>query len=106
MSELKKYQVYHVPHGYSIRFEDNHNALTPPEVPTAIVLATDLEDVFRKTQHGWDGTTNPWFGTQHSAIMLCVRSTSKGDIIVDPNKKAWVVDFAGFVPYEGDVNFN
>ena len=60
--------------------------------PTAYVEAATLADVYRLTQH----IDRPWF--TNPAVTLCLRSTSIGDLIIDPDGQRHIVAPIGFQP--------
>ena len=76
--------------------KDPFRLIVPPR-PTALVKADSLNEVFVKTQH----REVPWYGNRNEDVILPIRSTSVGDVIVSPDFKVFVVDSAGFTEFPG-----
>jgi hypothetical protein len=87
--------MFQVFHKKETHFEADRGPFVPMDFEmVAEVEAADLEQVFEKTNH----IDRPWQKNEGVfALTDCARSTSVGDVVVDPEAaKAWVVDFCGF----------
>jgi hypothetical protein len=88
-------EMFQVFHKKETHFEADRGPFVPMDFEmVAEVEAADLEQVFEKTNH----IDRPWQKNEGVfALTDCARSTSVGDVVVDPEAaKAWVVDFCGF----------
>jgi hypothetical protein len=90
-------KVYHNPR--FLDYQDNHNRVVPPTIPTAAVRVPDeltgeeaLSWAYGRTQH----IDNAWWNNDD--VLLHVRSTSVGDLLEDENGDYHVVEHG---PYMG-----
>lgn len=99
-----KFDIYHTNNfmDYPFLFED-HASLEIPRRPIATVEAEDLEHAYFLT----NSIDQAWYGKKADhVIALYIRSTSVGDVIYNQNeKKAYVVENAGFSEYTGSYKF-
>jgi hypothetical protein len=99
MSVIK---VYHNPN--FLDYQGDHAGIVLPEAPIASVTVPEdalphqaLSWSYRQTQHLDDADCGWW---NHSDVMLHVRSTSVGDVLVDEQGNLFVVESTGFRPYQ------
>ncbi len=104
----KPYQVYHEIGGPHRRLIQMHTGAPPPRFPDdyvpvahvqanslrqAVALTVDQENVLHGTVTPWD--RNP--GVTALPSILWHRSTDQGDVVVDPQGKAYRVEANGFL---------
>jgi hypothetical protein len=95
-------KVYHNPN--FLNYRGDHSDIVLPIQPIATVQTPDglpveqaLETAYWQTQHLDDADCGWW---DHGDVMLHVRSTSVGDVLVDEQGNLFVVESTGFRPYQ------
>ena len=101
------YYLYQVLNFNDWMYSRDWSVLRVPERATAVIDASSLEEVFDFTQHCncktnamkkgcFPENVTSWYGMSFDGVFLSIRSTSVGDIIVDPSREAYIVDNVGF----------
>lgn len=95
-------KVYH--NSNFLDYRGNHADIVPPiqsiatvQVPDGMPVEQALEIAYQQTQH-LDDVDGGWWNRK--GVTLYVRSTSVGDVLADAQGNLFVVESAGFRPYQ------